>query len=304
MATFAVMGATGNIGSRISEQLLAGGHQVRALGRSLEKLAGLKAKGAEVLTGDAGDAAFLTRAFTGVDGVFTLQPPNPVSPDLRAEQDSVGEAITRAIEKSGVRYALALSSVGADQPSGTGPIVGLHAQEQRLKRLTGANVLALRPGYFFENFLHVLDLIRHQGINGGALAGNTVLPMIATQDIAAVAAKALAARDWTGFTIRELSGPRDLTHDEATRILGPAIGKPHLAYVQFPYDAYAAALVQAGISQSVASGYAEMAMGFNEGLVKTFEPRTAANTTPTTFEQFAADVLARAYRQPAHAAGA
>ena len=56
MATIAVMGASGNIGGRISEQLLAGGHKVRALGRSPEKLAGLKAKGAEVLIGDAADA--------------------------------------------------------------------------------------------------------------------------------------------------------------------------------------------------------------------------------------------------------
>jgi uncharacterized protein YbjT (DUF2867 family) len=49
----AVMGATGNIGRRISEQLLQAGVTVRALGRSAEKLAGLKSQGAEVLTGDA-----------------------------------------------------------------------------------------------------------------------------------------------------------------------------------------------------------------------------------------------------------
>ena len=48
MATIAVMGASGNIGSRIGEQLLAGGHAVRALGRSAARLAGLKARGAEI----------------------------------------------------------------------------------------------------------------------------------------------------------------------------------------------------------------------------------------------------------------
>ena len=146
MATFAVMGATGNIGGRISEQLLAGGHTVRALGRSLEKLAGLKAKGAEVLTGDAADSAFLNKAFSGADGVFALLPPNPVSPDFPAEADRVGEAIAGAIAKSGVRHVVALSSVGAERSSGTGPIVGLHRQEERLKSLTATNVLAMRPG--------------------------------------------------------------------------------------------------------------------------------------------------------------
>ena len=303
MATFAVMGATGNIGGRISEQLLAGGHTVRALGRSLEKLAGLKAKGAEVLTGDAADSAFLNKAFSGADGVFALLPPNPVSPDFPAEADRVGEAIAGAIAKSGVRHVVALSSVGAERSSGTGPIVGLHRQEERLKRLTATNVLAMRPGYFFENFLHSLDLIRHQGINGGGAAGKTSIPMIATQDIAAFAARALAARDWTGFKVQELLGARDLSFDEATRIIGQAIGKPELAYVQFPYADYSAALQQAGLSKSIADLYAEMDKAFDDGIVTSVEGRNAGNTTPTTFEHFAG-VIAQAYHGPTRAAGA
>jgi uncharacterized protein YbjT (DUF2867 family) len=303
MATIAVMGASGNIGSRVSEQLLAGGHAVRALGRSAEKLAGLKARGAEILLGDAADEAFLTRAFTGADGAFTLIPPSPAAPDVLAEMDRLGTSIASAIARSGVRHAVAISSVGADRPSGTGPIAGLHAQEQRLKQLAGANVLVLRPGYFFENFLHSLDLIRHQGINGGGAAGRTTLPMIATQDIAAVAARALAARDWTGFQVRELLGQRDLSFDEATRIIGAKIGKPDLAYVQFPSADYSAALQQAGLSKSVADGYAEMEKAFDDGLVKSIEGRNAANTTPTAFEEFAG-VIAEAYHGAARAAGA
>jgi uncharacterized protein YbjT (DUF2867 family) len=303
MATIAVMGASGNIGSRVGEHLLAGGHTVRAVGRSAEKLAGLKARGAEALVGDAADEAFLTKAFTGADGVFTLIPPNPAAPDVLAEMDRLGTSIAGAIAKSGVPHAVALSSIGADRPSGTGPIAGLRAHEQRLKRLTGVNVLVLRPGYFFENFLHTLDLIRHQGINGGGAAGGTAVPMIATQDIASVAARALAARDWSGFQIRELLGERDLSFEEATRIIGAKIGKPDLAYVQFPYADYSAALQQAGISKSVADAYAEMEKAFDDGLVKSIEGRTAANTTPTALEQFA-DVIAQAYHGAARTAGA
>ncbi|MEO5819707.1 MAG: NAD(P)H-binding protein [Vicinamibacteraceae bacterium] len=295
MATITVMGASGNIGSKITEHLLAGGHTVRAIGRSAEKLAGAKARGAEVLLGDAADADFLGRAFSGADGAFTMQPSSPVSPDLRAEQDRDGEAILAAATRSGIRHLVAISSVGAQVPAGTGPIAGLHRQEERLKQLTGANVLALRPGYFFENFLHALPLIRHQGINGGGAAGTTTIPMIATRDIAAVAAGALAARAWTGFQVRELLGPRDLTFAEATRIVGAAIDKPELAYVQFPYADYSAALQQAGLSQSVADLYAEMEKAFNDGIVVSVEGRSPANTTPTTLEQFTREVLAPAY---------
>src|SRR6185436_15934573 len=111
MATIAVMGASGNIGSKVTEHLLAGGHTVRAIGRSAEKLAGLKARGADVLLGDAADEAFLTRAFTGADGAFTLVPTDLGSPDVRADMERVGTSIAAAIAKSGVRHAVAISSI-------------------------------------------------------------------------------------------------------------------------------------------------------------------------------------------------
>jgi uncharacterized protein YbjT (DUF2867 family) len=143
----------------------------------------------------------------------------------------------------------------------------------------------------------VVGLIKHQGINGSAVHGDTVLPMIATRDIGDAAARALAARDWTGFQVRELLGPRDLTHAEATRIIGEAIGRPDLPYVAFPYPDYVGALVAAGLSPNMAELYAEMSKAFNDGLVVSREGRTAANTTPTTFEQFVREVIV-----PAHAA--
>lgn len=72
----------------------------------------------------------------------------------------------KAIRDSGVRFVVALTSLGADLSEGTGLIAGLHAQEERLKQLKGANVLLLRRVSFFQNFYDVLGLIKHEGING------------------------------------------------------------------------------------------------------------------------------------------
>ena len=216
--------------------------------------------------------------------------------DYSAFQDQVGEAIVGAIQESGVGHVVFLSSIGADQPTGTGPIAGLHRQEGRLRSLEGVDVLALRPGFFFENHFETLGLIKHQGINGGAVAPDTSLPMIATRDIAEVAAKELEERDFSGFVVRELLGPRDLTMAEANGIIGDAIGNPDLPYVQFPYEDFEASLTQMGLSASVAALYAEMAKGFNAGMVRSLEGRSAANTTPTSLEAFAAEVLAPAYQ--------
>jgi uncharacterized protein YbjT (DUF2867 family) len=186
----AVMGASGNTGGRISEQLLQQGEKIRALGRSSHRLGGLERKGAELCTGDATDGTFLTSAFRDAAAVYTLLPPDPQSPDLRKQWDQQGEAIVKAIRNSGVRYVVFLSSIGADLSEGTGPIAGLHAQEERLRKLPDVNSLILRPAWFFENFYAILGLIKHHGINGGAVAPDLRIPMIATRDIAEVAARA------------------------------------------------------------------------------------------------------------------
>lgn len=290
-----VMGATGNTGKKIADELLKAGEKVRALGRSESKLSELKSAGGEVLIGDATDTAFLTQAFRGSDAVYTLVPGDPASVDYRAAQDRQGEAIAKAIRESGVRYVVALSSVGADLSEGNGVIAGLHAQEERLKRLVNVNVLLLRPVSFFENFYISLAVGKHEGINADSVAAALAIPMIATRDIAEVAARALKARDWTGVVVRELLGPRDLSYAEATSIIGRAIGKPDLQYVQLPDDDEVSALVHAGVSESGARLYVEMTRGFNDETVKPLENRTPANATPTRFEDFVEE-LARAYQ--------
>ena len=138
-------------------------------------------------------------------------------------------------------------------------------------------------------------MVKQQGVIGDAVGPEVALPMIATRDIAAAAAQALHARDWSGFVVRELLGPRDVTHAEATRIIGTRIGRPDLPYVQLPYADMVGALVAAGLSENVASTYVEMSRAFNEGRVQSVEGRRASNTTATRFEDFAVE-LAAAYQ--------
>jgi len=292
-----VMGATGHIGRKVTETLLHAHERVRALGRSETRLAGLARAGADVLAGNALDAAFLTGAFRGSDAVLTMLPPDLQAADYRAAQDRVGAAITTAIRDSGVRSVVVISSLGAELAEGTGPVVTLYDFEQRLKQLEHVDVLVLRPTYFFENFEESLDLITQQGINANAVDPDVPVAMIATRDVANVAAEALRTRDWQGIVVRELLGPRDLTFAEATRILGTQLGKPHLPYIRMAYEDLAATLVQTGFSADVARSYVELVRAISERTVTSVEGRTAANTTQTRFEEFAAELaeeLARA----------
>lgn len=291
-----VMGATGNTGRAVVDALLGAGHKVRVLGRSSDRLQPLAARGAEAVPGDPADAAYLARAFTGSDAVYTLIPPDATVPDYRAYQARMGEAIVEGVGRSGVRNVVLLSSIGAQHPSGTGPIAGLHAQEKRLAAISGLNALFLRAGYFYENHFATLGLIRHQGMNGSAFRGDVKLPMTAARDVGRLAADALMKLDFEGPTVRHALGAADLSMDEATRIIGEAIGHPDLRYVQFPYEAALDAMIGMGLSKSLASLYVEMSRGVNDGLVTNDQPRSAANTTPTRFEDFAKTALAPAYR--------
>ena len=87
---------------------------------------------------------------------------------------------------------------------------------------------------------------------------------------------------------------RDLSLEEATALLGKAIGKSDLKYVQFSYPDTEKALIEKGFSPDLAQLFVEMSRGSNDGLMKPTQGRTPKTTTPTPFEEFV-KVLANAY---------
>lgn len=289
---YVITGATGHTGRAIAERLLAQGKPVRAIGRDAARLQPLTAKGAEPFVGALEDPEAMARAFSGAEAVYTLVPTNPAAPDVRADQNRVGEALATAIAKARVPYVVNLSSVGAHLSEKVGPIKGLYDIEQRFNRLEGTNVLHLRPTFFMENLLMNVQMIKNMGINGTPMKPDVAIPMIATKDIAAEAAERLLRLDFKGKSVKELLGPREWTMTEMTAILGRAIGKPSLPYVQFPYEDAEKAMIGMGLSPDVARGYIEMYRAFNDGIIKPTEKRSAKNTTPTSFEKFAEEFAA------------
>ena len=297
---YVILGASGNTGHVVAQQLLSKGKKVRVVGRNAGHLQLLAAEGAEKFVADITDAPALTKAFHQADSAYVMIPPNPTSPDFRAFQSRVGDAIAKALQDAGVKNVVALSSLGTDKSSGTGPILGLHDLEQKLNRLN-ANVLHLRPGYFMENTLPQAAAIRMAGSALGPIRPDLKLPMIATCDIGKAAAEALLRLEFRGKQIQELHGQRDLDYTEAATIIGQAIGKPGLKYFQAPNDQLRAAMLQMGMSDNFVGLILEMAEALNLGYVRALEPRTPGNTTATTFENFVATFFVPAYQQQAAA---
>jgi uncharacterized protein YbjT (DUF2867 family) len=295
---YVVLGASGNTGRVVAKNLLARQQKVRVVGRNAAHLQPFAAQGAEAFVGDITDASALTKALQQAGSAYVMIPPNPSSNDPQGYQERVSDNIAAAVKSTGVKNVVVLSSVGADKPSGTGPVVGLHNFEQKLSQIASANVLFLRAGYFMENTLPQVGVIRMMGSVAGPLRPDLKVPMIATRDIGAAAADALLQLNFHGKQTRELLGQRDLNYTEVAAIIGKAIGKPDLKYIQPPNDQIRPALVQSGMSEKFAGLILEMAAALNSGYMRALEPRTSRNTTPTSFETFVAKTFVPAYQQP------
>src|SRR5580700_7536926 len=295
---YVILGASGNTGSIIANSLLSAGKKVRVVGRDSGRLERFVDKGAEAFTADMSDAAALTKAFRGARAAYLLLPPAK-SPE---EQERDSDAIAKAARESGVRYAVHLSSYGAQVAKGAGPVSGLHSSEEKLNAISGLNVLHVRAAYFMENNLAAIGMIHGIGIFGNALLPDLKLPMAATRDVGDYAARRLLDLDFSGKQTRELLGERDLSMTEATAAIARGIGIPDLRYEQFPYDQMQQALIQTGFSPKKAGVYIEMFKAINTGVLAAQEPRSLENTTPTSFEKFVEDVFAPAYHGKARVA--
>jgi uncharacterized protein YbjT (DUF2867 family) len=297
-AHYVILGASGNTGAIVASSLLSKGEKVLVVGREAGRLERFVRQGAEAFKAELSDAAALNKAFSGARAAYLMLP--PIS--TREDQELQSDAIAKAVKESGLRYAVHLSSYGAHVPEGTGPVAGLHSSEQKLNAIGGLNVLHLRPGYFMENHLAAIGMIHAVGVFGHALLPDLKMPMIATRDVGEYAAQRLVKLDFSGKQTRELLGERELSMKDATAVIARGIGEPNLRYEQLPYDRVQQALTQMGFSPKKAAVYIEMFTAINAGVLAAQEPRSAENSTPTSFEKFVRDVFAVAYHWKAPAA--
>ncbi len=291
----AIIGATGKVGSQTTEHLLKAGKNVLLIARKEDELRPYQNRGAEIAVGSASDTHFLSEALKGADIVLTMIPADLNSPDIKSHQDKIGEATIAAIKSAGIKHVVNLSSVGGHTEENTGIVAGLARQEIRLNALEGVNVLHLRPTSFMENYFSNIPMIRNNGILGSVLQPDVTFPLISCRDIAWVIAQELMEPDFSGKSVRALLGPRDYTMLEVSKILGEAIGKPDLQYVQFSPEDMKAGMMQFGVSASVAEAFNGLYEGINHG-VFAVEKRDSSSTTPTTLEEFAR-IFAQVYHQ-------
>lgn len=260
---YAIAGVTGHTGSVVAETLLAQGKPVRVIVRDAAKGEPWKAKGAEVAIADLADRAALTKALTGVAGAYLLLPPD-VTTKTPLEDNAARTAVfAAAIADSKVPHVVFLSSIGAQHPTGTGPIRALHHAERELAK-TGAALTFVRAASFQENWGAALGMLP-QGVLPTFVPASFAYPQVATRDIGRTAAAALV-EGGTGTQIIELSGPRDLTAHDVAAAAAKLTGKP-VAASDAPTSAVVPTFTGFGLSAEVADLFREMYEGIASGRV-------------------------------------
>jgi len=290
---YVITGSIGHTGKPITEGLVKAGHTVTVVTSSPAKAATIEALGAKAAVGSVDDGAFLKEAFAGADAVYLLIPSRFDVSDWRAYQNKVADNYIDAIQANDIRFAVLLSSIGADLGKGTGPVDGLYDVEHKLGKVEGLNTKILRPSYFMYNLFSMIDLAKNMGIMGANFGGDPIV-LTHTDDIANVALGELLNLDFTGQQVRYIASD-ERTGSEIARVLGGAIGKPEIPWVVFSDEQTAAGMQQAGMSEETALAYATMGETIRSGKMQADFFRNKPVYGKVKLEDFAKNEFAPAF---------
>ncbi|MDW5550958.1 NmrA family NAD(P)-binding protein [Methanosarcina sp.] len=260
-----ILGATGQIGSMLVENLLKKGQPVRAVIRDSSKVQELNNKGAEVVIADYFDAETLKRAFQGGSSVFLLTPENPECKNCLKEIQMIINNYREAVFSSGLTKIVGLSSMGAQHEAGTGNLMASYMLEHAFSDLEIEQIF-VRPAYYFSNWLGYLELVKENGILPTFFPPEMELPMIAPPDVAKFLAEVMTCKN-PQERIYEIMGPRDYSSLYITKIFREVLNR-NITLQQILPEEWESTLTQAGFSKDAADNFILMTKAVIEGKIK------------------------------------
>jgi uncharacterized protein YbjT (DUF2867 family) len=264
-----VTGSLGHIGKPLTIELVQMGYTVTVISSNPEKQKEIEALGAISAIGTVEDVDFLTTSFKGADIVYTMLPPansyfNPDF-DLMKYSRDIGNNYSKAIQQSGIKRVIHLSSIGAHLEKGSGLILYHRAVEEILNKLSDVNITFMRPVGFYYNLYSFLSVIKNQGFIAANYGADDNLVWVSPIDIAAAIANEIETPGVSRKIIYVASD--ELTGNETATILGAAIGKPDLKWILLSNEQWQSGLEAAGMNPVFAGGLIEMFAAQHSGLL-------------------------------------
>lgn len=260
-----VLGATGQIGSMLVDNLLKKGQPVRAVIRNSLKSQELKNKSVEVIITDYSDGEALKKAFNGGKSVFLLTPENPECDNFLKETQMLLKNYREAILSSGVTKIVGLSSGGAQNESGAGNLEASYMLEHTFSDINIEQIY-VRPAYYFSNWLGYLDLVKNYGVLPTFFPSEMKLAMIAPPDVAEFLSKVMICKN-KQERIYEIAGPKLYSSMDIAKIFEDVLNR-NVAVQQVPPEDWENTLIQAGFSKDGAKNLMLMTQAVIDGKTK------------------------------------
>lgn len=257
-----VTGSLGHIGKPLTIDLVAKGHDVTVVSSSADRQAAIEALGAKAAIGTMEDIDFLTATFTGADIVYVMESLKQGPAAFFDHNIDAVEAVTQigrnykaAIERAGNKKVIHLSSIGADKGHG---LLRFHYNCEAVLRELPADVVikTMRPVGFYYTLYPFIAMIKTQGAIVTNWGGDRKEPWVEPADIAAVIAEEMEL-PFTERRIRYIASDEASPNEMAT-LLGNAIGKPDLRWIEISDEQMVNGFVAAGMNPQTAAGYAAM----------------------------------------------
>lgn len=260
-----ILGATGQIGSMLIDNLIKKGQSVRAVVRNSPKAEALRSKGAEVSIADYFDVEALKKAFQGGSTAFLLTPENPESQDFIGETKTIINNYREAILASGITRIVGLSSNGAQHESGTGNLMASYMLEHAFSDLEIEQVF-VRPSYYYSNWLGYLELVKEYGILPTFFPPEMKVPMVAPPDVAEFLSEVITCKT-PQERIYEITGPHAYSSLDIAKIFGEVLNRSVILQQVLPEE-WESTLIQAGFSKDGAKNLVLMTKAVIDGKTK------------------------------------
>ena len=258
-------GSLGHISKPLTKILIEKGQSVTVISSKSERQKDIEALGAKAAIGTMQDVEFLTKAFTGADIVYLME---AFGAHRFFDQnfnyldaiDKVANNYKQAVEQSGVKRVVHLSSIGAHTNKGNGMLAFHYNVENILKELPeDVSIKFMRPVGFYYNMLAFIPTIKKQEAIIQNYGGDKKEPWVSPLDIAEVIAEEME-KQFSGRHIRYIASD-EISPNDAAKILGEAIGKPDLKWQEIPDDQILKGMLAAGMNTEIAKGLVEMNAG-------------------------------------------
>jgi len=263
-----ITGSLGNISKPLTKELVQKGHQVTLISSKPEKQKNIEVLGATAAIGSLEDVNFLVETFKRADAIYTMIPPNYYQDkniDMRAFYNKIANNYAQAIEQSGVKRVVHLSSIGAHTDKNNGQLAAHYDAAAVLNKLDGRDITFMRPLAFYYNLNSFIPVIKNTGSISANYGENDKVAWVSPLDIATAITEEILT-PLTGRKIRYVASD-ELTCNEVVTILGDAIGKPDLIWNTISDEQMQSRLERIGMTASYAAGLVGMNAAMHSGIL-------------------------------------